>query len=168
MGYLNKKIAYLCGPIASVADDGTSWRNSITPILQNKYGIEVDDPCKKNMHGVGEVGVDKKYFESLITDKKFGKLKDEFYKIVRKDLRSVDRSDILILNHDPLIPTVGTIHELVVASSQKKPILMKYEKRMNPWIVTFLKENWIFESWEEMWGYLDKIDTGHLDTSHWW
>lgn len=171
-GYLSGKSAYLCGPIKSVLDHGTGWRDYITPVLQTRYDISVSDPCKITTHGVGEVGSDKEYFKSLIRDKKFNQLKDEFYKIVRKDLKCVDRADILIIYHDPNIPTVGTIHELVVASEQKKPILLKYDsahlENINPWIFTFIKSNWIFDTWEGMIDYLDNIHKGHLDSSHWW
>jgi hypothetical protein len=174
MGYLDKKTAYLCGPIkaASDLDSNKSWRNSITPILESKYGIKVEDPCKITLGGRGEIGNDKEYFKSLIKTKKFDQLKDEFYKIVRKDLKCVDRADMLIIYHDPNVPTVGTIHELVNASLAKKPILLKYDpehlENLNPWIFTFIKSNWIFDSWDAMYEYMDMIDSGKLDSSHWW
>ena len=174
MGYLEKKVVYLCGPIkaASDVDSKKSWRNVITPILKKKYKLKVDDPCKITVNGVGEIGKDKEYFKNLIKVKKFDQLKDEFYKIVRKDLKCVDRADILIIYHDPNVPTVGTIHELVAASQSKKPILLKYDpahlENLNPWIFTFIKSNWIFDSWEKMFEYMNKIDDGDLDSSHWW
>lgn len=172
MGYLSGKSAYLCGPIKSALDDGIGWRNTITPILESRYSISVSDPCKETLDGTGEIGKDKINFQELIKAKQFAKLKDEFYKIVRKDLKAVDRADLLIIYHDPNLPTVGTIHELVIASEKKTPILLKYDAQhldnLNPWIFTFIKSNWIFDEWEAMWKYMDNIHTGNLDSSHWW
>jgi hypothetical protein len=170
MGYLKNKSVYLAGPITNVSDDGVSWRNKITPVLESKYSIIVDDPCKKTLLGIGEIGADKKYFKDLIKNKEFDKVKKEFYKIIRKDLKSVDKADFLILYHDPAVPTIGTIHELVNAINMKKPVLVICEDidNLNPWILTLIKSQWLFTNWNDMIIYLDKIDSGDLDTSHWW
>lgn len=171
MNYLKNKVVYLSGPIHAVVDDGVGWRNTITPILEQRFNMVVCDPCKKNL-GVGEIGDDKKYFKKLIKEKNFKQLKDDFYKIVRADLQFTDKSDLLIVVYDPTIHMFGTIHEMIVASTQKKPILVKYDKNqidsMNPWLFTLIKDNWAFDEWEYMFQYLDTINSGKIDSSHWW
>ena len=117
MKYLSGKTCYLCGPLFGENDDGVGWRQSITPILTEKYGIIVDDPTKKTANGVGEVGEDKNNFKKLIKDKKFLECKEKFWPIVRKDLRAVDKADFIIFNYVAGVPTVGTWNELVVAQN---------------------------------------------------
>lgn len=171
MGYLNGKMTYLAGPI-SLDDDCTSWRDQIGPKLATKYNILVQDPCKVSSTGLNEVGADKEYLKQLIREKKYEQVKKEFYKVIRKDLKQVDKSDFIVVYHDPLIPTVGTIHEIVIANIKKCPILVMCPEdkisNINPWLLTLIKPQWLFTTWGDMFAYLDKIDKGDLDTSHWW
>lgn len=170
-GYLHGKTVYLCGSLHSEKDDGMGWRASITPDLLH-YGIIVDDPCKKTaVTGVGEVGDDKAMFKQLIKERKFLELKEKFWPIVRKDLRSVDKADFLIFNYNPESPTVGTWHEIITAQNQRKPILMKYDEaqldKFNPWVLTFVKATWCFSQWTDLFKELDKVDDMEFDSSHW-
>lgn len=170
MTYLNGKTVYLCGPLHAEKDSGIGWREHITPKLLD-YGLVVDDPTKKTVNGVGEVGDDKARFKELILQKKFQQLKEEFWPIVRKDLRSVDRSDFLIFNYVAGVPTVGTYHEIIISSQQKKPILLKYDEneldKFNPWVLTFVKSSWCFSTWEELYEELDRVNNRQFDSSHW-
>ena len=171
MGYLKDKNVYLCGAMYALNDCGADWRDIITPKLES-YGVHVEDPVKKTAFVVSEVGEDKKRFRNLILDQDFAGLKEAFWPVVRKDLRCVDKADFIIFCYDmPESPTVGTVHELVAAQSQKKPILMKYNKdkldKFNPWIATFIKNGSFFPEWIDMFNYLDKVDNGEFDTSLW-
>lgn len=170
MNYLTGKRVYLAGALHKVDDCGVVWRDYITPNL-NALGIIVDDPCKATINGLGEVGADKDYFKKLIKERKYDKVKKEFYQIIRKDLRMVDKADFLIVYHDPSIPTIGTIHEIVNAVNEKKPVLIVCDiniESINPWILTLIKPQWLFTSFKEMFNYLDVINQGKIDTSHWW
>lgn len=170
MDYLKDKVVYLCGTIHGDSDDGTGWRDEITPKL-NKMGIHVLNPCKKVNSEFGEVGEDKRRFKKMVMGEDWDLLKREFWNIVRYDLRCVDKSDFLILYHDPTIPTVGTIHELVIATFEKKVILLKYDKSQldsfNPWMATFIKSHHFFPEWDLMFDYLKDVNQGILDTSYW-
>jgi hypothetical protein len=170
MGYLQGKVAYLAGPIHAVADDGIGWRDAITPMLES-HGVVVDDPCKKTVNGVGEVKDDKKMIIELIKNGKFAEAKKRFYPIVRKDLRSVDKADFLVVVYDPTVHMVGSLHEMVIAHTQRKPILLWFDKnkieKFNPWCLTLVKENMIFTDWNDMFDYLRKIDDGEFDSSYW-
>lgn len=171
MGYLGDKNVYLAGPIHAVADDGIGWRDVITPKLISRYGVTVDDPCKKTANGMGEVKDDKKMLVECIKKGDFSAVKKLFYPIVRKDLRSVDKADFIIVVYDPTVHMFGTIHEMVVAHAQRKPILLWFDKnnieKFNPWCLTLVKDNMIFTDWDNMFTYLDKIDGGDFDSSYW-
>lgn len=175
MNYLKGKKVYLSGPIAKVNDDGIEWRKSITPILETRFSLEVLDPCQKHI-SIGdnkfkEIGDSKKKFREMIVGEQWDKVKEEFWPIVRTDLRLVDHCDFIILDHDPTVPTVGTIHELVVATFEKKVVLLKYEREQlpsfNPWMATFIKSHHFFPEWDLMWEYLEEVDNGKKDTSYW-
>jgi nucleoside 2-deoxyribosyltransferase len=169
--YLKNKTTYLAGPI-SLDEECQAWRDWLTPILEKTFNIVVQDPCKTTIQGVGEVGADKIYFKTLIKNKEFQKVKTEFYKIIRKDLKQVDKSDFIIMYHDPKVPTVGTIHELVLATQKKSPVLILCQPEnlefLNPWILTLIKPQWLFTSWTDMIEYLHQINNGNIDSSHWW
>lgn len=170
MNYLNGKSVYLCGAMQGYEDHGAGWRDKLTPFLKEK-GIEVVDPTKTSSNGVSEVGDDKKRFRELVLKENWTQLKEEFWPIVRKDLRAVDKADFLICYYDPTIPTVGTIHELVVASAQKKPIFLKYDverlNNFNPWISCLIKQKYFHNSWDSLKEHLRLVDRGEFDTSYW-
>lgn len=170
MNYLNGKVCYLTGPITDAKDDGVGWREKITGPLQ-QFGIVVDDPTKTTVGGAGEVGKDKELFKELLAEGKVGEVKERFWPIVRKDLRSVDRSDFLIFYCDTNAKMVGTVHELVIANLQRKPILMYIDKEnlknINPWLLVFVKNGCLFHSWQDMMLYLKEVDNGKYDTSYW-
>jgi hypothetical protein len=171
MNYLKDKSVYLCGPLHSCSNDGRNWRESITPRLTS-YGIKVEDPTKRTINGVGEIGKDKVLFQQLIKEKKFAEAKEKFWPLCRADLRSVDKADFLILNYDAAIASVGTWNEVTNAVGQKKPILLKYdesqlEKLFNVWVLTYIKDGCMFSNWDDMFEYLDKVDKGIFNTSYW-
>ncbi len=171
MGYLNEHRVYLSGPIGAAKDDGMSWRQTLTPKLK-EFGLVVADPTNKTSTNAGEVKEDKALFKQLIKDRKFKELKEKFYPVVRYDLRQTDLASFLIVEYDPNIPTVGTWHEVVVATHiEKKPVLIHCAEenldKFNPWILTFIKPQWLFTNWDDMISYLRGIDKGNIDTSHW-
>ena len=171
MNYLNGKTVYLCGAISYLQDSGVTWRQHITPRLQ-KLGINVIDPCSKTVTEANEVGKDKERFRELIKEEKWEELKKEFWPVVRYDLRSVDKSDFLILNYDAHSPTVGTWHEVVMASHiQKKPVLVKYDrsqlKDFNPWVVVLIKTGHLFPDWDSLFSHLDNVNIKNFNTSYW-
>ncbi|HUV84933.1 MAG TPA: nucleoside 2-deoxyribosyltransferase [Methanosarcinales archaeon] len=171
MNYLKGKSVYLAGPISDVSDDGVGWREMITPRMA-KFGLHVEDPTKKTINGIGEVKDDKDYFRKLAMEHKFDELKEAFWPIVRKDLRCVDKADFIIAVYDPHAKMCGTIDELRIAKSQKKPILMycnpdKIDKSFNPWILTFPKKGNFYTSWDAILAKLDEVDTGIFDYDHW-
>lgn len=168
-GLLDGASCYLCGPIKGPVDDGVIWRKEITPRLEN-FGVQVVDPCQKG-DDLGETLDDKAYFTSIIQSEDWERLKIEFWPVVRWDLKKVDRADFIVFNYDAKVQTIGSIHELVVAQFEKKPILLKYDRAQldvfNPWIAVLIKKNHFFHDWDQMFEYLEKVDSGNIDTSYW-
>lgn len=167
--YLNNKTVYLAGSIHhNDEDSGVTWREELTPRLE-KFGLNVIDPCKKTLDGVGEIGDDKKILKSMISKKEFGQVRNTFFPILKSDLRCVDISHFIIVNYRPSIRHVGTIHEIVMANIEKKPILLYYPDseliEFNPWMACLVKEQHIFDDWEKMLNYLSDVDDGMFDTS---
>ena len=154
------------------SDDGTGWRDWITPKLQTEFNLIVEDPAKKTVNGgLCEVKDDKKKFKEMAKREDWEQLKEGFYPIVRKDLRCVDKADFIIAVYDPTIASFGTIHEIIEAAHQKKPILVRYDREQldhfNPWLTCLVKPQWLFPTWEKMFEYLSEIDSGVIETSHW-
>ena len=172
MDYLKGKTVYLAGSIHhNDEDSGVGWRENITPNLE-KFGLVVLDPCKKTIGDVGEVGDDKQMLKTLIKEKKFSEVKQMFFPILKSDLRCVDLSHFIIVNYRPKIRHVGTIHELVMANIEKKPILLYYPENeledFNPWLACLVKSNHIFDNWDRMMEYLEEVNNGKFDTSLWY
>lgn len=170
MGYLNGKSVYLAGPIHDVSDDGKGWRKNISSKLK-EFGIIVEDPTHKSINGTGEVGDDKTLFKKLAKERKFEELKDKFWPVVRKDLRNIDKVDFIIAVYSPKVKMLGTIHELVIAQNQRKPILLfckdEEVEEINPWILTFIKKGCFFTDWEKIIEHLREVDKGNFDYNYW-
>jgi nucleoside 2-deoxyribosyltransferase len=164
MNYLSGKSVYLAGPMFACADDGAAWRTLITPRLL-AYGVSVENPVTKTLpNGMGEVEDDKKKFVDLIKAGKFLKLKKIFKPIGRKDLRCVDKADFIIAYYTSHVHMFGTIHELVLASQQSKPILLFIDKKcmedgtLNPWLSVITKPSCWFTDWDVLFNHLDNVN----------
>jgi nucleoside 2-deoxyribosyltransferase len=168
MGYLNGKSVYLAGPIHDVTDDGVGWREMITPRL-TEFGIVVTDPTKKTIYG--EVADDKTLFKQLASERRFDELKEKFWPVVRKDLRMIDKADFLIAVYSPNVKMLGTIHELVIAQNQRKPIILfckdSEAEDINPWVLTFAKKGCFFTKWDDVIKHLQEVDKGNFDYNYW-
>ena len=171
MNYLKNKTCYLCGPIMALSDEkSSSWRDNISKYLSN-YGINVLDPLKKDDAELGESSKDRQKFRDLISQERWEDHKKLFWPIARWDLKAVNKSDFIIFNYDADCPTVGTYHEIVVASQQKKPILLKYDRsqlaRFNFWLPILIKSEHMFAEWGQMLNHLGEVDNGIHSTSYW-
>lgn len=173
MEYLKDKNVYLAGPINACEDGGTGWRDYVTPILKERYGLNVNDPCKKTTCELSEIGDDKKQFIELLKSRDFAKARKEFFPIVRNDLVCVDHSHFIIVMYDATVHCVGTIHELVMADILRRPVLMKYSDDhidqgiFNIWTTILTRPEWMHPTWESMFEYLNKIHAGNIDSDYW-
>lgn len=162
---------YLAGNLENSADS-VSWRLFVTDELK-KLNIRCLNPriqCFTNQ--LSEDQESAEFLKDLLKQDKFTEVHDFMQKIIRRDLRMVDRADFLIVNLEPGLPTYGTTHELVIASLQRKPILLRMnDKTQLPlWYAGLLDSNLIFEKWENLINYLkfvNNCNTEKLDNKYW-
>lgn len=134
---LSEARVYLSGPMDFVAsraeEKKKGWRNRITQFL-NVFDTTVYDPWNKptvvGMHHYGkedEFSTEKRYDwtyeDSPSGDRCRADLCTEFWPTLHIDLRMVDTSDFLIAYCPTNIYSVGTVHEIVMARLQHKPVL---------------------------------------------
>ena len=161
MNRLSNQRCYLAGAIDRVDDRGAGWRNEISPILE-KLGVTVFNPINKP----AEIGLEDEDSHHLKSKLKSQKRYDElssFMKTIRSvDLRLVDISDFLIVNLDLGIHPCGTYEEIFWANRQKKPIIIhvKQGKENCPdWIFGTIPHQMIYSNWEDIYGYLNHINS---------
>ena len=154
----------------SVADDGTGWRDYIRPRL-TEMGITILDPTRKTTEECVEVAADKVKFNEMSIEGDFHKLREEFSPVARWDLRSVDKSDFLIVSFNFGVPTFGTVDEITVASMQRKPILFHYDESQrhlfNPWTTVRVHPDFIFTEWDKIFAHLKEVDDGNFNRKFW-
>jgi len=134
---LSGATVYLSGPMDFVAsraeEKRTGWRNRVGQFLQ-AFGTTIYDPWNKpsvvGMPHYGkedEFSTEKRYkwtFEdSPAGDRIRAEMDVEFWSTMHIDLRMVDTSDFLISYCPTNIYSVGTVHEIVMARLQRKPVL---------------------------------------------
>ena len=168
-GILYKTRVYLAGNIENC--DNLEWRAKISQKLK-RLGIVILNPTKKVF--LDQVQETEKTRCDLIWERSQGNYKfvhDFMKEVIRKDLRQIDLCDFTIINLDYDKPSFGTIHEIVKASEQRKPLLflIKDKKRMPLWIIGLINMDFCFESDEELMDYLKNINSGKekLDPKYW-
>ena len=135
--FLHGARVYLAGPMDFVASRDVErrhgWRARIKEFLE-RLGVTVFDPWEKpRIRGLFEYGKedaetirnrDKWTFEPTFEGASTrAKLAEYFWETIHIDLRMVDISDFVIAYCPTNTYSVGTVHEIVVARSQHKPVL---------------------------------------------
>lgn len=168
---LKNQRVYLAGAMDRVPDRGTTWRDFLTPLLEN-LGLIVFNPIKKPT----TIGLENENTAQLKQNLKFYKKYDELSSIMKTirsvDLRMVDISDFLIVNLDLNIHPCGTYEEIFWANRQKKPIIihMVQGKQHTPdWLFGTIPHQMIFSDWDDLINYLYNINNlNNLDTLNRW
>jgi hypothetical protein len=162
MNRLKGLTCYLSGPIDFAENLGAGWRNTITPTL-NQKGLKVLDPLKHTYFGTEELDTEKRpRMEKLLQEGKFEELYEEMKEVIHWDLRSVDRSDFLIVNYDNSVHMCGTYEEIFMANVQNKPVLLKLSGSrtgLSKWMHGRFPPSHMFSTWEELHHYLDRVDS---------
>lgn len=152
---------YLAGAMDRVKDRGSTWRDNITPFLQN-LGIVVFNPIKKPTVLGQEDEATHKLKLQLKADQNYSELSELMKTIRSVDLRLVDISDFLIVNLDLDIHPCGTYEEIFWANRQKKPIIihMVQGKQNAPdWLFGTIPHEMIFSSWDSIKEYLNHVNS---------
>lgn len=169
-GLLKNSYCYLVGPI-EYSDNCFDWRLAVTESVKH-IGIKCFDPNKD--HFINQLTENQKDRDALKAKRESGDWKNisEYMKgVIRRDLRMVDLSTFIIGKIDPEVPTFGTIHEIVIASLQNKPILIYTDdkKKFPLWLAGLINMDLVFESWSEIVEYLIKINSEEIyaDPKYW-
>ena len=159
MNRLRGTRAYLCGAMDRCPDHGVAWRQYIRQELTD-LGIVWLDPTRKPI----DIGDES---DGARAKRQEAKQRGDYEYVAKKmreiravDLRMVNVSDFLVANIDMEARPCGTFHELCLAHSEKKPILIHMEggKRNTPdWLLSYIPPQLIFSSWDELIGYLYHI-----------
>jgi len=163
MNRLRGSRVYLAGAIDRSPDNGVTWRHEITPLLR-EIGIVSINPCDKPIIGNNET-------PEFAAENRFWQKAGEFDKIIERrqtrneDLRLIDVcAEFLIVNLNMDHRPFGTIEEIVMANSQKKPILVWMHggiKECPIWLLWMLGSvETIFSSRDELLQYIRDIDSG--------
>lgn len=153
---------YLAGAMDRVSDRGRGWRDSITPMLK-ALGLSIINPLNKPTETGLENKETAKYKSKLKANKNYDELSRIMKEIRAVDLRMVDISDFLIVNLDIATHPCGTYEEIFWANRQKKPILIKMmqgKEHTPDWIFGTVPHKFIFDSWNDMFYYIKRINTG--------
>ena len=135
---LNGTRVYLSGPMDFVAsreeERKYGWRTRVGEFLR-AFGTVVFDPWSKpevrGLHGYGREGVDTakirenwKFKEGSAFAKRRAAITGKFWETLHIDLRMVDTADFLVAYCPTSIYSVGTPHEIALARSERKPVLL--------------------------------------------
>jgi hypothetical protein len=134
---LSGSTVYLSGPMDFVAsraeEKAYGWRNRIGQFLK-RYGVTVYDPWNKPpVAGLAHYGKEDEfstnkrndwtYEDSNQGDRTRAELCGEFWPTLHIDLRMTDTADFLVAFCPTNVYSVGTVHEIVMARLQHKPVL---------------------------------------------
>jgi nucleoside 2-deoxyribosyltransferase len=135
--YLDGARVYLAGPMDFVAsrevEKRSGWRTRVKEFLR-RFGVTVFDPWEKpRIRGLFEYG--KEDAKTVRNRERWtfaptpegaatrAELAEYFWETVHIYLRMVDISDFVIAYCPTDVYSVGTVHEIIVARSQHKPVL---------------------------------------------
>jgi nucleoside 2-deoxyribosyltransferase len=169
MNALKNTRVYLAGNIEYTANS-IDWRNHVKEDL-TKIGVKVLSPLDVTF--VGQPLEDVVARNKLYDARKEGRWEEVhsyMKKVVQKDLRLIDCSDFVIFNLEVTKPTFGTIHELVVSITQKKPIFLVLDKKTCPlWLTGIVSFSDIYDTVDDVLTTIHKINEGILpmDQNKW-
>lgn len=171
MGNLKGTTVYTCGPI-QYAKSPNLWRDELDAKLKELGIICLSPLAKIFLNQINESSEDLVNLKEMMQGGQYDKVSNLMKLIIRRDLGIVDRSDFVIANIDPSVNTIGSIHEIVIASLQRKPILFLTPRKEDfpLWLLGLINHNLIFESIDELFNYLKELNDGpieNLDAKYW-
>lgn len=171
MNRLKNQRVYLAGAMDRVADRGSTWRDNITPFLEN-LGVVVFNPIKKPTDIGTEDAESHVTKTKLKSQRRFDELSAMMKTIRAVDLRLVDISDFLVVNLDLDVHPCGTYEEIFEANRSKKPILIHVEQGKDhtpDWLFGAIPHQMFFSNWDDIKNYLLHINNDeNIDTYNRW
>jgi len=168
VNHLYRTRTYLVGHMQNVsAEEGCSWRDKITPSLE-EMGIIVYNPYHKPF--IKDVQEGPVALKRNLIDREngnFDALCANMKEIRAYDLNLVDRSDFIVAHIDPYLASWGSAEELFTANRMKKPIFLSVKggRKLCPlWIFGVIPAKYIYDSPEDIVVTLRAIDDGSKET----
>jgi hypothetical protein len=167
---------YLCGPIDFAADGGVGWRRDFSKELV-KLGIPLShilSPTRKPWNNLdAHLSNESDRLARFRKDEDWNKHDKLMGMIAHLDLRLVDKSDFLIVyfpadKEGRRVPAYMTIHEIVTAREQQKPVLIVWDggkKSCSGYIMWIVGNKHVFDSPQQMFKYLRRIKKGRVPRS---
>lgn len=155
---------YLAGPIDFLNDRGVGWRKELTKKLMD-IGLTKNmilDPTDKPVtyDGYKDFDTEKEHYYNLRRHGHWDELQKMCQMTMHVDLRFVDKSDVIFAVLNPNVPMFGTIHEIVVARQQKKPVLIvdpRGREGTSIWAIGLVGYKNIFKTTDEAVDYLNDL-----------
>ena len=157
---LNKLRCYTAGPIEfadQLSEKQQAFNKEKLDNFLREKGVRVLDPKKIFFRGIAEIEDRKKLFDN----KDYKEIRRQVKLIVRKDLRAVDISDFVIAYFPKGVKTTGTVHEIIEADRQRKPVLLLCPEGIRHiplWFFGIIPVEYMFDSLKSLFEYLEKID----------
>ena len=171
-GILRGTRVYLAGNLEYNSEENVrNWRDFLSEKL-GEVGIKTLDPTlvvfEGQPHETEEV---REWLKEARGEGKFDEVANYMTPVVQKDLRQIDLSDFIIFNICVDAPTFGTIHELVIAIQQKKPVFISVgDKKKAPlWLLGIVPHRYFYNNVEEILEKIKQIDSGEeeIDSDRW-
>lgn len=156
---------YLAGPMEFAEDGGVQWRSEIEGKLANSLGVQpnniLNPCCKPNVYGEAKTLSDEVAVQQrLRAAEDWDQLESDMKRIMTIDLRMVDRSDIVIAYLPHNVRIAGTVHEIISARNQKKPVVAIVPdglRSMSGWLMALIGHKRCFKSVDEAVAYLTSV-----------
>ena len=167
----DQAFVYLSGAIDFAPDGGTDWRREVTTRLVDIGFNEnfILSPTKKPHNNLNlNLDNEGKILAKLRKANKWGKFCTMMGEIAHLDLRLVDKSDFVIayfpsISDNNKVPTYGTMHEIVVAREQQKPVLVVWDggkKSCSGWLMWLVGHYNVFSTFNDLFDRLDSVSKG--------
>jgi hypothetical protein len=162
---------YLGGPMDFAPDGGFEWRSALTEKLID-IGFKrnhIFSPAKKPLtQSPFDLDNEAQIMRDLRKKRDWQGVCETMSMLAHIDLRLLDLSNVIIV-HFPLdedgrrINTYGTVHEIVVARQQHKPVLVVWEgglETCSGWIMWLVGHDNVFATFDELLEKMQNISNG--------
>lgn len=164
---------YLAGPIDYLDDRGVGYRSELKKKLID-IGLSPNmilDPTDKPVtyDGYKDFDTEKEHYYNLRKHGQWDELEKMCQMTMHVDLRLVDKSDVLIAVLNPDVPMFGTIHEIVAARQQKKPVLIvdpRGREGTSIWAIGLVGYKNIFKTIDEVVAYFSDVINEKITLDH--
>lgn len=161
---------YLAGNL-EFSSDTINWRKTVKDKL-SEIGIISLNPMDSNF--IDDFAESDENRNLMIKKRQLGEwefVQKYMDSVIKKDLRMIDIVDFVIFNFEFDKPTYGTVHELILSKTDKKPIFVIAEnkKKVPLWLVGLIPEKYIYESIDDVIDTLYRINSGEIkiDSEKW-